>query len=311
MVSDGATFGWVIKPSTSSSGAAQAGGQSGLATALLAQDRAFIEALPPTFTTLWVEDHLQWSDNPTLEAFTTMAYFAALYPHLRMGSIVLGQSYRNPALTAKMAATLHALTGGRFILGLGAGWKQDEYMAYGYAYPTPSTRIDQLDEALQIVKAMFRDSPASFTGRYYQIADAYCSPRPDPPIPLLIGGSGEQKTLRVVAKYADMWNGAFSTSEAFAHKQSVLAAHCREIGRDPQEIVHTYYGLVDLSDAQEAAGRSPQMHFLNGDAEQVARELQDFIALGVRHFMLGFTDFPSQEGLRRFTQEVLPTLALS
>jgi len=263
------------------------------------------------FTTLWVEDHLQWGDNPTLEAFTTMAYFAALYPRLRMGSIVLGQSYRNPALTAKMAATLQALTGGRFILGLGAGWKQDEYAAYGYAYPSPATRIAQLDEALQIIKTLFRASPAGFSGRFYRIEDAYCEPRPDPPIPLLIGGSGEKKTLRVVAEHADLWNGAFSTSEAFAHKQAVLAAHCHAIGRDPQEIAHTYYGLIDLSDAQTAAGQAPQMHFLDGDPGQVARELQEFIALGVRHFMLGFTDFPAHDGLRRFTQDVLPALTLA
>ncbi len=311
MASEVVTFGWVIRPSTPAAGARDAGGASGLTAALLAQDRAFIEALPLPFTTLWVEDHLQWSDNPTLEAFTTMASFAALYPHLRMGSIVLGQSYRNPALSAKMAATLQALTGGRFILGVGAGWKQDEYEAYGYPYPGAATRIEQLDEALQIITALFRDSPASFTGRYYRIEKAYCEPRPDPPIPLLVGGSGEKKTLRVVAKHATMWNGAFSTSTAFAQKQAVLAEHCRAIGRDPQQIAHTYYGLIDLSDAQAAAGQTPQLHVLNGDPTRVARELRDFIALGVRHFMLGFTDFPSHEGLRRFTQDVLPALTLS
>jgi len=125
------------------------------------------------------------------------------------------------------------------------------------------------------------------------------------------GGSGEKKTLRVVAKHATIWNGAFSTSTAFAQKQAVLAEHCRAIGRDPQQIAHTYYGLIDLSDAQAAAGHAPQMHVLNGDPTQVARELQSFIALGARHVMLGFTDFPSQDGLRRFTQDVLPALTLS
>ncbi len=311
MANDSVTFGWVVRPSTPVSGATDAAEATRLTAALLAQDRTFIEALPPAFTTLWVEDHFQWDANPTLEAFTTMSYFAALYPHLRMGSIVLGQSYRNPALTAKMAATLQALTGGRFILGLGAGWKQDEYAAYGYAYPSAATRIDQLDEALQIIRALFSESPASFQGRYYHIENAYCEPRPDPPIPLLIGGGGERKTLRVVARHADMWNGAFLTAEEFAHKRSVLADHCRAIGRDPAEITHTYYGLVDLSDEQAAAARSPDLHFLNGDTGQVARELDAFIALGVRHFMLGFTDFPSQTGLQRFTEEVLPALHLT
>ena len=308
MAGDTVTFGWVIKPSTDAAGA----GQASAATAvLLAQDRAFVEALPEQFDTLWVEDHFQWGDKPTLECYTTMTYFAALYPRLRVGSIVMGQSYRNPALTAKMAATLQALTGGRFILGLGAGWKQDEYEAYGYDYPSPAVRIDQLDEALQIVKAMFAESPASFNGRYYRIENAYCEPRPEPRIPILIGGSGERKTLRVVAKHADLWNGAFSTAEAFAHKQSVLAEHCKAIGRDPGEIGHTYYGLVDLSDAQPTARETSNSHILNGDPERVARELQDFIGLGVRHFMFNFLDFPARQGLERFTREVLPALKLS
>jgi alkanesulfonate monooxygenase SsuD/methylene tetrahydromethanopterin reductase-like flavin-dependent oxidoreductase (luciferase family) len=311
MAGDAVTFGWVVRPSTPSSGGATAESASALTAALLAHDRAFIDALPPVFTTLWVEDHFQWQDNPTLEAFTTMCYFAALYPRLRIGSIVLGQSYRNPALTAKMAATLQALSGGRFILGLGAGWKQDEYVAYGYAYPSPATRIEQLDEALQIVKAMFDESPASFTGRHYHIENAYCEPRPYPRIPLLVGGGGEKKTLRVVAKHADMWNVGFTTPEGYAHKQAVLAEHCRAIGRDPQEITHTYYGLIDLSDAQTAAGEAPRMHVLNGDAQKVAAELRSLIGLGVRHFMLGFTDFPAMQGLQRFTRDVLPALALS
>ncbi len=310
MADDGVTFGWVIRPSTDVAGAEDTRGAGAVTTALLEQDRAFIEALPAQFTTLWVEDHFQWGVNPTLEAFTTMAYFAALYPQLRMGSIVLGQSYRNPALTAKMAATLQALTGGRFILGLGAGWKQDEYEAYGYPFPGAGARIEQLDEAVQIVRAMFTASPASFSGRHYTIENAYCEPRPTPPIPLMIGGSGEKKTLRVVARYADMWNGAFSTSEAYAAKQAVLAEHCRAVGRDPHEITHTYYGIVALGDAPAAAGGAPGMHFLSGGPEQVATEVRAFIALGVRHFMLGFTDFPSQVGLRRFTQEVLPALGL-
>jgi alkanesulfonate monooxygenase SsuD/methylene tetrahydromethanopterin reductase-like flavin-dependent oxidoreductase (luciferase family) len=311
MAADAVTFGWVIRPSAPSSGATGPRGASEVTAGLLTDDRAFIEALPSQFTTLWVEDHFQWGDNPTLECFTTMTHFAALYPKFRMGSIVLGQGYRNPALTAKMAATLQALTGGRFILGLGAGWKQDEYEAYGYDYPPASVRIDQLDEALQIVRTMFSKSPATFNGRYYRVEQAYCEPRPDPPIPLLVGGTGEQKTLRVVAKHADMWNGNFLTVESYAHKQAVLAEHCRAIGRDPNEIVLTYYGLVDLSDAQEAAGGSPHMHFLNGDTQGVATELQGFIDLGVRHFILGFTDFPSRTGLERFTREVLPALSVS
>ncbi|MDB5076973.1 MAG: class flavin-dependent oxidoreductase [Chloroflexi bacterium] len=309
MSQDKTTFGWVICPSTAA--AHLPGRRDPLAAgeALVAADRAFIEALPPAFTTLWVEDHFQWNDAPTLEAFVTMTHFAALYPAFNMGSIVLGNSYRNPALTAKMAATLQLLTGGRFILGIGAGWKQDEYDAYGYPFPSAGVRIDQLDEACQIIKAMFEQSPATFEGQYYSVKNAYCEPRPSPRIPLLIGGSGERKTLRVVARHADMWNGAFRTSEQFAHKQAVLAQHCKDIGRDPAEIVHTYYGFVDLSDEQEDARREgSDMHILAGSSAQVASELRALIGLGVRHVMLRFLDFPATVGLERFTKEVLPAL---
>ncbi len=312
MVADGVTFGWVIRPSTpASSGTTEGRDPSALTAELLAHDRAFIEALPPQFTTLWVEDHFQWDANPTLEAFTTMTYFAALYPSMRIGSIVLGQSYRNPALTAKMAATLHALTGGRFILGIGAGWKQDEYVGYGYPYPNPATRIDQLDEAVQIIKTMFRESPASFHGKYYHIEQAYCEPRPNPPMTVMIGGSGEKKTLRVVAKHADWWNGGFYSSETYAQKQAVLAEHCRAIGRDPREIVPTYYGIVDLSEEQPTTANSSTSYSLNGDAHNVVTELRKFMALGVRHFLLGFNDFPALTGLETFTREVLPALDLT
>jgi alkanesulfonate monooxygenase SsuD/methylene tetrahydromethanopterin reductase-like flavin-dependent oxidoreductase (luciferase family) len=304
------TFGWVVAPQTAAQGGGPEGATRTTAT-LLEQDRAFIDQLPSQFTTLWVEDHFQWEDNPTLECFITMSYFAALFPRLRMGSIVLGQSYRNPALTAKMAATLQALTGGRFILGIGAGWKQDEYEAYGYAYPGAGTRIEQLEDAVQIIKAMFGEGPASFTGRHYGIKDAYCEPRPHPAVPLLIGGGGEKKTLRVVAKYADMWNGNFSTVEGYARKKAVLEEHCRAVGRDPAQIALTYYGIVDLGEESTSHDAPSHLHILRGGSRQVASELRGLIDLGVRHFMIRFTDFPSFQGMERFTNDVLPALDLA
>jgi len=157
--------------------------------------------------------------------------------------------------------------------------------------PGPHTSKRCLEH--RVYPYLLRHTTSAYPNHVWGIENAYCEPRPDPPIALLAGGSGEKKILRVVVKHADLWNGAFSTSEAFAHKQAVLAAHCHAIGRDPRQIVRTYYGLIDLSDAQAAAGQAPQMHVLNGDAEQVARESQAFIALGVRHFMVCFTDFPS------------------
>src|SRR5947209_4471860 len=167
---------------------------------VLAYNRQCIEALKSGFTTLWLEDHLQVGHTDNLECLTTLTYLAAQYPDLRVGTLVLDQSYRNPALLAKMAANLQFLTGGRFILGLGAGWKEDEYHAYGYPFPDTRTRLEQLEEAAIIAKTMWSSRPATFVGKYYSIRDAYCEPPPHPPIPLLIGGGGEEKTLAIVAR---------------------------------------------------------------------------------------------------------------
>lgn len=303
------TFGWVVKPTTPKSIREKHPDPHAAAEALLAGDRAFIEALPAAFITLWFEDHLQWEDTPTLEAFVAMTYTAALYPRFQIGTIVLGNSYRNPALTAKMAATLQLLTGGRFILGIGAGWKEDEYRAYDYPFPPAGTRIDALDDACRVIKALFTDSPATVAGARHAVTGAYCEPRPKPGIPILIGGGGEKKTLRVVATHADLWNYPFATAEEYAHKQAVLANHCQSVGRDPGAIAHTYYAIVDLSDEQQGArDEGDDMHILQGSPEQVAAELRDFQNLGVRHVMVGFTDFPATRGLERFTAEVLPRL---
>jgi alkanesulfonate monooxygenase SsuD/methylene tetrahydromethanopterin reductase-like flavin-dependent oxidoreductase (luciferase family) len=302
------SFGWVTTPTQPATGPAS-GGASATAAAMLGANRAFIEALPPAFTTLWFEDHFQWGADPTLEALTTAAFFAALYPRLGIGTLVLGQRYRSPALTAKMAANLQLLSGGRFILGLGAGWKQDEHEAYGFGYPRAGVRIDQLDEAVRLIKTMFTDSPASFAGSYYAIRDAYCEPRPGTPIPIMIGGNGP-RTLHVAAAHADMWNGSFLTTEALASKKELLAEQCRAVGRDPDDLVLSYFSVVDLGGAEEAAPR-PDIHFLKGDPSRVTAELQAFIDLGVRHFMLRFADFPSTGGLRQFTDAILPALRLT
>ncbi|MEO5953773.1 MAG: LLM class flavin-dependent oxidoreductase, partial [Chloroflexia bacterium] len=233
MSNDKLTFGWVIYPVPRGQNAEEAATPQSLGRALLQANESYIEAMQPHFNTVWVEDHFQWDNRPALEAITTLTYLAGRHEKLNFGHIVLGQSYRNPALTAKMAANLQLMTGGRFILGIGAGWKEDEYRAYGYPYPSAGERIDQLEEAVQIIRALWTESPANFQGKYYSIENAECQPQPDPAIPLLIAGGGEKKTLRVVAKYADWWNHNFCTAEEFAHKQSVLTGHCRDIGRDP------------------------------------------------------------------------------
>lgn len=275
--------------------------------ALMETNDRLIEIARRHFDTIWAEDHFQWGNRPVLEAITTLSYLVGKYPGMRFGHIVLGQSYRNPALTAKMAANLQLLSGGKFILGIGAGWKEDEYRAYGYPYPPAGQRIDELEEAVQIIRAMWADSPASFEGKYFRIENAECEPRPNPPIPLLIAGKGEKKLLRVVAKYADWWNAPFMQPDEFAHKQEVLAEHCREVGRDPAEITHTYYALLSLAADRDKADHNDP-NFIAGNPDDVTEVLSQFVKQGVKHIQIRFTDFPSTDGLELFIEKVLPRL---
>jgi alkanesulfonate monooxygenase SsuD/methylene tetrahydromethanopterin reductase-like flavin-dependent oxidoreductase (luciferase family) len=270
---------------------------------LLTFDRQCIQALTAGFSTLWMEDHLQWGTTDSLECFTTLSYMAATYPQFKVGTMVLGQSYRNPALLAKMMATLQALSGGRVILGLGAGWKEDEYHAYGYPFPPVKTRMDQLEEAAQIIRSMWCTQPATFEGQHYRIHNAYCAPLPSPMIPLLIGGGGEQRTLAIVARYADWWNFNSVSPEVYARKLSVLKQHCERIGRDPAAIKLTYLSTISVSENPREVVRSPEKHFVAGNAAEVTREIEQFAALGVTHLIFRVPDVPT---LQRFIKSVVP-----
>jgi alkanesulfonate monooxygenase SsuD/methylene tetrahydromethanopterin reductase-like flavin-dependent oxidoreductase (luciferase family) len=254
------------------------------------------------------------NDVNTLECWTAITYLAASFPQLDFGALVLCQSYRNPAVVAKMGATLQLLTGGRFIMGLGAGWRQDEYDAYGFDYPKPAVRLAQLEESIQIIQKLWAGGPATFEGRYYQIRDAYCEPIPDPMPPLLLGGGGEKLSLRIIAKYADWWNYC-DTVEAYTHKLNVLRSHCEEVGRDFNEIVKTWDGIQITvaeteAEAQRICEESPYKRRgrVVGTPSQVTEKLKAYMDAGVDIFFLRFDDFPSQTGLRLFTEEVMPQL---
>ena len=266
-------------------------------------NRRLIRALTPGFTTLWAEDHLQWGETATIECLTTLTYFAAEFPAFRVGSLVMSQGYRNPALLAKMAANLQFISGGRLILGLGAGWKEDEYRAYGYPFPDARTRTEELEEASIIIKSMWTSQPATFVGKHYQIHDAYCEPPPSPIIPLLIGGGGEQRTLGIVARYADWYNFNSCTVEEYAHKVSVLKQHCDRVGRNPAEIKLTYLGTVTVSEDPAKVVRSSEKHFVAGSSAEVIQELEQFCEVGVTHFMFRFLDI---ETLEHFGKTVAP-----
>lgn len=271
---------------------------------LIANNRASIEALTSGFTTLWVEDHLQWERIDTFECLTTLSYLAGSYPQFKVGTLVLSQSYRNPALLAKMMATLQALSNGHVILGLGAGWKEDEYLSYNYPFPSTKTRMEQLEEAAQILRAMWTAlQPVTFEGKHYAIRNAYCIPQPSPPVPLLIGGGGEQRTLALVACYADWWNFNSCPVEEYSRKLSILKQHCKNVGRDFSEITLTYLSTMSVSEDPAKVQRNPSKHFIAGNAEEVTQELQRFRDIGVSHFIFRFLD---QETLEHFVARVVP-----
>lgn len=193
------------------------------------------------FSTCWIPDHFYAGygdpDGPCLEAWTALAALAASTERVRLGTMVMGNTYRHPAVLANMAATLDHVSNGRLILGIGAGWMKSEHDGYGIDLPVPRERIARLDEACQVLKLLWTEKRASFEGTYYRLENALCEPKPlqKPRIPLLIGGGGEKLTLRVVARHADEWNGEANPAQ-MAHKITVLHEHCRAVGRDPNEI---------------------------------------------------------------------------
>ena len=279
--------------------------------------RRVIDMLRPGFHSLWIPDHFMFDHWNVPEAMTTLSYLAGITADsdLRLGPIVLCQSIRNPALLAKMAATSQQLSGGRFILGIGAGWKEDEYRAYGYEFPPTPVRIAQMAEVIQICRALWDpdQSESTFRGQYYQIQAAVCNPKPDPAPPIMVGGGGEKLTLRVVAERADWWNIPGVTPDGYAHKLEVLAGHCAAVGRDPASIRKTWMGTVSVAPTRQQAERKlegfpmwPGDVPLVGTPDDVGEQLQQFIDLGVSGFQLAFADEPSLDGMALFASEVIP-----
>jgi alkanesulfonate monooxygenase SsuD/methylene tetrahydromethanopterin reductase-like flavin-dependent oxidoreductase (luciferase family) len=276
--------------------------------------RTVLEMLPEQVSTVWISDHMQAGNRPLAEGWTTMAYLAGAFPRFRVGSLVLSQSYRNPALLAKMAATFQEMSGGRLILGLGAGWQEDEYRSYGYDYPSGGTRVAQLAEAMQVIRAMWTDSPATFHGTYYSIEEAYCEPRPDPPIPMMVGTNGP-KALGVAARFADWWCWDGPWDPTYREPYERLRQHCAEIGR-PFEQIKLVSELALWFPEDPATFEAAYEHpFYPGQVfnavgptpADAVREIQQLFDVGVQHFAINFEDFAT---LRRFVDEVIPFVRL-
>jgi hypothetical protein len=233
------------------------------------------------FESARIIDHLG-NNTGDIESFTALAYFSALHPRLKFGHTVICQSFRNPALVAKMGADLQFLTGGRFLLGIGAGWDEEEYRAFGYDFPPARVRVEQLEEALQIIKAMWTEKKATFSGEYYRVNEAECEPKPDPLPPIMVGAF-KPKMLRITAKYADEWN----VGEAFEGLALVWAI--RATVRRPWEVVYLHARRLRRNVAGEPESTDPEDFDFVGTPKLSSDTT--FIDLGVTSFMLDWVGF--------------------
>ncbi len=252
---------------------------------------AQLQQLQPHVNSLWMTDHFFWGTAPTYEAWTVLSYIPARWPDVMFGPMVLGQSYRNPALMAKSAATLQWLSGGRFIMGIGAGWKEDEYHAYGYPYPNPGTRVSQLEDTLEIFKRLWTEpGKVTYHGKFYQVTEAYCEPKPDPVPPLIVGGGG-RRTTGLAVKYADWWNMPDAPFSEYRKRLDMIEEHCEAAGRDPATLRRTWFGRLAVAGSEQDAvalsgGRWTPANSFCGTPQQVIEQLGPFIEAGADYFMV-------------------------
>jgi alkanesulfonate monooxygenase SsuD/methylene tetrahydromethanopterin reductase-like flavin-dependent oxidoreductase (luciferase family) len=304
------SMGWVMQPALFDIPEGVDPRDIRLARDMIAANEKHVEiARKAGFDTIWVEDHMGWGEKAHLECFTNMAWLAGRHAGLRYGTMVCGQAFRNPAYLAKLATNMFLLTEGKFILGIGAGNNPGEHNEFGYTFLPPAERLDQTEEAIKIVRALWTESPATFRGEHYFVDRAFCSPMPDVPIPLMVGGGGEKRTLRLVAQYADWWCADVGTVEAFRHKSQVLDGHCYAAGRDPRSVMRAQSTWVSIEEDSSRAVRWPDLHIVAGNPYEVCAELNAFIEAGVGHFMFRFMDYPKTAGIERFIDHVLPRLA--
>jgi F420-dependent oxidoreductase-like protein len=195
-------------------------------------------------------------EGPVLESWSTLAALAALVPRMRVGTIVLGNTYRHPAIVAKMAAQVDIISGGRLLLGLGAGWQRNEHQAYGIPFYTVRERLERLDEACEVMRLLWTQRRSDFAGRYYQLSDAPLDPKPvqKPHPELMIGGGGERITLRIVAKQADHWN-VWAGPSVLARKSAILEEHCAAVGRDSKTIMRSVNMALLITDKPDDVER--------------------------------------------------------
>ena len=293
------------------------------------------------FDSFWVMDHFHQisvvgkPEEPMLEGWTTISVLAGITTKIRLGTLVTGVIYRYPSLLAKIAATLDVLSKGRLFLGIGASWNEEESLAYGIgesassnvkmkgpsriSFPSNKERLSRLEEALQIIRKMWTEEPyASFEGKYYQIHNAYCNPKPiqKPTPPILVGGSGEKRTLKIVAKYADACN-LFGSAETVKKKLDILKAHCKSVDRDYNSILKTKLGVVVVDNDGRKAKKRVQQAFMGmpeaqlrefaifGTPEGVLREIREFEDAGIQYLIVDLEPQREIEALEVFADEII------
>ncbi|MBM3672186.1 MAG: TIGR03560 family F420-dependent LLM class oxidoreductase [Actinobacteria bacterium] len=278
---------------------------------------------------LWVYDHVETVPRrePThvFEAFTMLAALAQHTERVRLGQLVTCSSYRNAGLLAKQAAGVDVMSGGRLILGLGAGWYEREYQAYGYPFLSAGDRLAMLEETIVAIKRLWTESTVDFDGKHLRFDGAYCDPKPVQDLPeIWVGGGGERVTLRIAAEHADKTNWQVGL-EQFVHKSKVLNEHCDRAGRDFDSIVRTHGPDCRLFDSEGDVkawldspggghlwGRDDPDAYVRdnfiGTVEQVSDKVQGYVDAGCREFVLWFRDFPESESLERFAADVIPRI---
>ncbi len=281
---------------------------------------------------LWVSDHFFLNNESTatncLEAWTLLAALARDTKTLRLGTLVSCQSYRNPALLAKIAAGIDHLSGGRLEFGIGAGWKELEYRAYGFDFPAPGVRVEQLVETIEICRRLWTEERATYAGKHYRVENALCAPKPvQKPHPRLWVAGSKPRMLGLMARYADAVNvGGFPSEEQYAAAMTIFERACRAVGRDPSAILRSNFGPVYVAETQaaldavvnEVAARAKMTReqwlaarprLVLGTPDRVIERLRAYAAVGVRYFIAVFPYGHEREMLRVFARRVMPALA--
>jgi len=277
------------------------------------------------YDSVWLDDHLMYGDWPILESWTTLMALAASTSKIRLGTMVSCNAHRNPALLAKAAATFDVLSNGRLEFGIGSGIQESEHIAYGFSFPKPSTRIEQLSEALEVITELWTKERANYQGKHHNLKDAICEPKPaqKPHPPITVGGSGE-KTLKVTAKYADRFDWGFLPSiEEYTQKLYALERQCNVVGRRLCEIEKSCWPAGQILLAQDQAELSEKIrqkkpaavsledfkkYTFAATPDEFKKQIQFYLNLGVTYFMLYFADLPNMDSLRLFSLDVMEKL---